>query len=237
METVYSGYMSEKATGTPERSEQSGPERGRQGPSGLLLRHPDGSSFRFDPGALCLELLPTGGPGPLSYFEVLHEPADLVRWAEESRLPGGLGPGDGSGSGPAIVVSAAEVADARVLRDALWRLAGGHVDGVPPAPDDLAVLNDAAAHPPLAARLTVGGDREWAPGGTGTGLLSTVARDAVDLLTGAYAHRIRACGAHGCRLLFVDTSRPGRRRWCSMERCGNRHKVRAHRARLTADGE
>lgn len=234
--------MSEKATDTLERSERSerpGSGSGRQEPSGLLLRHPDGSSFRFDPGALCLELLPTGGPGPLSYFEVLREPADLVRWAEESRLPAGLGPGDGPGPGPgaALVVSPAEVADARALRDALWRLAEGHVDGTPPGPDDLATLNGAAAHPPLTARLTSGGDRVWAPGGTGAGLLSTVARDAVDLFTGAYAHRIRMCGAHGCRLLFVDTSRPGRRRWCSMERCGNRHKVRAHRARLTADGE
>ncbi|MFD4028223.1 CGNR zinc finger domain-containing protein [Streptomyces sp. NPDC058576] len=207
---------------------------------GLLLRHPDGSSFRFDPGALCLELLPTGGPGPLSYFEVLHEPADLVRWAEESRLPGGLGAGSGSGSGSGsgggLAVSAAEVADARALRDALWRLTEGWVREAPPDPDDLATLNDAAARPSLTSRLTVGGARAWTPGGTGTGLLSTVARDAVDLFTGAYAHRIRTCGAHDCRLLFVDTSRPGKRRWCSMERCGNRHKVRAHRARLTAPG-
>ncbi|MER6697067.1 CGNR zinc finger domain-containing protein [Streptomyces griseus] len=209
--------MSEKATDTP----------------GLVLRHPDGSSFRFDPGALCLELLPTGGPGPLAYFEVLNEPADLVRWAEESRLPDGLAAGAGAG----LVVSAAEVADARALRDALWRLTEGHVRGAPPGPDDLATLNDAAAHPPLTARLTADGGRAWAAGGTGTGLLSTVARDAVDLFTGAHAHRIRACGAHDCRLLFVDTSRPGRRRWCSMERCGNRAKVRAHRARLTAGDE
>ncbi|WP_228989877.1 ABATE domain-containing protein [Streptomyces sp. DH8] len=212
-----------------------------------MLRHPDGSSFRFDPGALCLELLPTGGPGPLAYFEVLRQPADLVRWAEESRLPGGLGPeagpasgageGAGSGSGAALTVSAAEVADARTLRDALWRLVEARVRDASPGPHDLAALNDAAAHPPLTPRLTADGTWAWAPGGTGAGLLSTVARDAVDLFTGAYAHRIRVCGAHDCRLLFVDTSRPGRRRWCSMERCGNRHKVRAHRARLTAAEE
>ncbi|MFI1188973.1 CGNR zinc finger domain-containing protein [Streptomyces californicus] len=203
-----------------------------------MLRHPDGSSFRFDPGALCLELLPTGGPGPLAYFEVLRDPPDLVRWAEESRLPGGLGPADGpgpgSGSGGALVVSGAEVAAARELRDALWRLVEARVTDARPGPDDLATLNDAAARPPLTPRLTADGTWAWAPGGTGTGLLSTVARDAVDLFTGAYAHRIRVCGAHDCRLLFVDTSRPGKRRWCSMERCGNRHKVRAHRARNTA---
>ncbi|MGW7228215.1 CGNR zinc finger domain-containing protein [Streptomyces cyaneofuscatus] len=198
---------------------------GRPEPAGMLLVHPDGSSFRFDPGALCLELLPTGGPGPLAYFEVLHAPDDVVRWAGESRLPGGLD----------LAVSPAEVAAARLLRDALWRLAEARVAGLPAAPDDLATVNDAAAHPPLTARLTAEGAREWAAGATGTALLSTVARDAVDLFTGAYAHRVRTCGADDCRLLFVDTSRPGRRRWCSMERCGNRHKVRAHRARLTTD--
>ncbi|MFF7015425.1 MULTISPECIES: CGNR zinc finger domain-containing protein [Streptomyces] len=200
---------------------------GRQGLPGMLLVHPDGSSFRFDPGALCLELLPTGGPGPLAYFEVLHGPEALVRWAGESRLAGGLD----------LAVSPAEVAAARRLRDALRRLAEARATGLPPAPEDLAAVNDAAAHPPLAARLTGAGAREWAAGATGSGLLSTVARDAVDLFTGAYAHRIRTCGGDDCRLLFVDTSRPGRRRWCSMERCGNRHKVRAHRARMTTADE
>ncbi len=195
-------------------------------PPGMLLVHPDGSSFRFDPGALCLELLPTGGPGPLAYFEVLHGPADLVDWAGRSRLPGGLD----------LVVSPAEVVAARRLRDALWRLAETRVAGEPAGADDLAAVNDAAERPPLTARLTADGGREWTAGATGTGLLSTVARDAVDLFTGAYAHRIRTCGADDCRLLFVDTSRPGKRRWCSMERCGNRHKVRAHRARTTSAG-
>ncbi|CAM5478154.1 hypothetical protein STENM327S_08341 [Streptomyces tendae] len=75
----------------------------------------------------------------------------------------------------------------------------------------------------------------WAPGATGPRLLSTVARDAIELLTGPHADRVRECGAHNCYLLFVDTSRPGRRRWCAMEHCGNREKVRAHRARRTPD--
>lgn len=84
METVYSGYMSASAMDTPE----AGPSR-RSEPAGMLLVHPDGSSFRFDPGALCLELLPTGGPGALAYFEVLHGPEDLVRWAGRAACPAG----------------------------------------------------------------------------------------------------------------------------------------------------
>ncbi|MGW0554926.1 CGNR zinc finger domain-containing protein [Streptomyces sp. NPDC002926] len=188
---------------------------------GLTLRTPEGRSYRFDPGALCLELLTTGGPGDFARYEVLHEPADLVRWAGESRLPDGLEP----------VVAHDEVAAARLLRDALWRLTADRVHGRALSPTDLAVVNEAAAQTPLAPRITDRGRRDWAPGATGTQLLSAVARDAVDLFTGPYAHRIRECGSHDCCLTFVDTSRPGRRRWCAMERCGNRSKVRAHRVR------
>ncbi|GAB3952125.1 hypothetical protein GCM10027614_55290 [Micromonospora vulcania] len=63
--------------------------------------------------------------------------------------------------------------------------------------------------------------------------LASIARDAVELFSGPYADRIRECGADNCYLVFVDTSRPGRRRWCAMERCGNRHKIRSLRARRT----
>ncbi|MER7661144.1 MULTISPECIES: CGNR zinc finger domain-containing protein [unclassified Streptomyces] len=190
---------------------------------GLTLRTPDGRPYRFDPGALCLELLLTGGPGVYARWEVLHEPADLVRWARQSRLPGGLEP----------VVTPEEVTRARALRDALWRLAADRMRGGPLTPADLAVVNEAAAKAPPVPRFTADGSHGWVPGATGTQLLSAVARDVVDLFTGPYAHRIRECGAHDCFLLFVDTSRPGRRRWCAMENCGNRSKVRAHRARHT----
>ncbi len=131
------------------------------------------------------------------------------------------------------------------MRDALWRVVrdaahgSGHKGGedrdedaeLTPTPADLAEVNRAAARPPLVPRIAAGGTREWQLPATAEQVVSTVARDAIDLLTGPYADRIRECDAHNCQLVFVDTSRPGRRRWCSMERCGNRHKLRAHRAR------
>ncbi len=40
--------------------------------------------------------------------------------------------------------------------------------------------------------------------------------------------RIRSCAHDDCVLWFLDTSKGGRRRWCSMERCGNRAKARRH---------
>lgn len=42
--------------------------------------------------------------------------------------------------------------------------------------------------------------------------------------------RIRRCGNPECLLWFLDVSRPGTRRWCSMAECGNREKARRHHA-------
>ncbi|HZG05495.1 MAG TPA: CGNR zinc finger domain-containing protein [Streptomyces sp.] len=194
--------------------------------TGLVLHSPEGVPYRFDPGALCLELLPTGGPGEFARHEVLHEPVNLVVWASRSRLR----------PSPVVEVTEVELAAARELRAALWRMAVDQAHGRTPRPEDVEVVNDTAAGPPLPVRLLrsdggAGWARDWGPAATGAQLLSTVARDAVDLFGGPYAHRIRECASEDCYLVFVDTSRPGRRRWCSMERCGNRHKVRALRAR------
>lgn len=188
---------------------------------GVTLRSHTGVAYRFDPGALCLELLTTGGPGPFRRYEVLHAPVDLADWAERSRLT----------PTPVLDISEAEMADARRLRDALFRVAVSTAAGTSHPLGDLDAINEAAAHPALAPRITPTGQRQWAGNPSGTNLLATVARDAVELLTGPFADRIRTCAAEDCHLVYVDTSRPGRRRWCSMEHCGNRHKVRALRAR------
>ncbi len=191
---------------------------------GLILRSHTGVAYRFDPGALCLELLTTGGPGPYRRWEVLHAPSDLAAWVRRSRLD----------PTPVLRTSTAELAQAHELRDALFRVVLAHTrhEGLPAA--DLEAINAAAARPALVPAIGPDGERQWAGAPTGTNLVATVARDAVDLLTGPFAHRVRTCAASDCELVFVDTSRPGRRRWCSMEHCGNRHKVRASRARDAA---
>jgi predicted RNA-binding Zn ribbon-like protein len=45
-----------------------------------------------------------------------------------------------------------------------------------------------------------------------------------------FAH-IKTCEGAGCTLVFLDTTRDHRRRWCSMAVCGNRAKQAAHRRR------
>ncbi|WP_037079493.1 CGNR zinc finger domain-containing protein [Pseudonocardia spinosispora] len=46
--------------------------------------------------------------------------------------------------------------------------------------------------------------------------------------------RFRQCGASTCRGAFIDTTRPGRRRYCMPGLCGNRTNVANHRARRAA---
>jgi predicted RNA-binding Zn ribbon-like protein len=63
-------------------------------------------------------------------------------------------------------------------------------------------------------------------------LLAPVLWSAGDLLTGGRLSRVRQCANPACLWLFVDDSKAGTRRWCSMASCGNRAKANRHYARL-----
>ena len=65
-------------------------------------------------------------------------------------------------------------------------------------------------------------------------LLAAVARSAAELVAEGSSARLRVCSNPSCGLFFYDNSRTRRRRWCSMSRCGNRHKVAAFSRRHSA---
>jgi predicted RNA-binding Zn ribbon-like protein len=65
-------------------------------------------------------------------------------------------------------------------------------------------------------------------------LLAAIARSAAEIVVEGAAAPLRVCSNSGCGLLFYDTSRTHRRRWCSMARCGNRHKVATFSRRHSA---
>ena len=63
------------------------------------------------------------------------------------------------------------------------------------------------------------------------------ALDAIRLLSSPERDRVRQCADAECGWFFLDTSRNGSRRWCSMKACGNRNKARRHvRRRREARG-
>jgi predicted RNA-binding Zn ribbon-like protein len=60
-------------------------------------------------------------------------------------------------------------------------------------------------------------------------LWAPIADATADLLTETESSRIRKC--ESCVVHFVDTSKKGSRRWCSMNICGNKLKVAAYQKR------
>jgi predicted RNA-binding Zn ribbon-like protein len=156
-------------------------------------------------------------------FRLVLTGADLANWLSTSDLRVSID-----------ATTEADLSDAKRLRQAIFQCARRLAHGQGMADSEVDVLNAAAAHPPLTPRIfndPPPAQSTWMAPATARQALSTLARDAIDLFTGPLVARIRECGAVNCALLFVDTSRPGARRWCSMERCGNRAKVRAHRRR------
>ena len=54
---------------------------------------------------------------------------------------------------------------------------------------------------------------------------------AAELLVSPQRNHVKRCASATCLWLFLDETRNHQRRWCDMKVCGNRAKVRAHRAR------
>ncbi|SDL14109.1 CGNR zinc finger domain-containing protein [Streptomyces indicus] len=198
----------------------------RTSATGRVLHDPKGGSFRFDAGALCLDFAHTGGEGRYAVFETLHEPADLGAWLAEPPPAAVM----------SVPVTSRDLAAAKTLRQAIWEAAHARAAARPLPAEAVEAINRAAAAAPLVPELAADGTTTgWAEPVRATQALSTMAREMIELLSGPLAGRIRKCAGDNCPLVFVDSSRPGARRWCAMERCGNRHKLRALRARRATE--
>jgi predicted RNA-binding Zn ribbon-like protein len=106
-------------------------------------------------------------------------------------------------------------------------------DGLPPPEADLQVLRNVLATglPHAAfADSEAGYELVWIEQ-SADALLARVAWSAVTLLRTGPLDRVRECPS--CGWLFLDTSRNGRRRWCSMDTCGSRDKARRYYQRRT----
>lgn len=181
---------------------------------GTWMTGSDGHRWFFDSGSISLDFAYSGDLGyGRPQWESLREPSDLGTWLT-TRF-----------SEPAAAVDASGLAAAKSLRNAISLVARALVDGQAPSADDVDTINEIAAGAPLAPRLGGGSRRPPAP--TTERMLTTIARDAIHTLS-ADPGRLRRCSADDCSLLFLDTSRPGSRRWCSMSRCGGRAKARTH---------
>ncbi|MFC6486625.1 CGNR zinc finger domain-containing protein [Nitratireductor sp. GCM10026969] len=116
------------------------------------------------------------------------------------------------------------------VREASARVFGAIAAGEPPPVEALGFLLSDAARGLAAGSLEPNGARpeftlnEWRDPAAVTAFLALLSVEAIFTLP---RERLRECPR--CGWLFLDTSRGGKRRWCSMRTCGNREKVSRHR--------
>jgi predicted RNA-binding Zn ribbon-like protein len=176
--------------------------------------------FLFLGGRLWLDFL---NSAPATMGELIARPEDLARWARAAGI-------DRAGR-PAFVRE--DVAAAHALRAALGGIYRALSAGTAPPARAIAEVNRHLAAAPLLRRVGSAKGRLHVSETIDSDLLGRVASDFADFIVGFEPHRLRACGGEGCSLVFYDTARNATRRWCSMAACGNRHKVKRHRARGT----
>jgi predicted RNA-binding Zn ribbon-like protein len=171
----------------------------------------------FRPGAICLDFGYTGGFDiGLPHGERLRGPDDLTQWLHQHIPP---------------TVAAADeqdLAHALDLRGCIVDVARALAHGNKSPEDALARIDVLAARPGIPEQID-------APAGVVPPwpverALATIAGNAAVTFSSRFI-RVRVCAGQDCDLIFYDGSAGGARRWCSMPRCGNRAKVRAHRAR------
>lgn len=154
--------------------------------------------------------------------ETLATPADLGLWLHRAGLL----------EAPPGAVPAALLGEARALREAIDACLTAALDGRPVDTAALARIDGwlpAATAPP---RLIAGPALVAAPRDDPRRALGAVALDAAHMLGDpAEASRMRICASATCSARFYDRSPAGRRRWCSMQGCGNQAKARRYRAR------
>jgi predicted RNA-binding Zn ribbon-like protein len=170
---------------------------------------------------LCLEFANTRyWRGQATPTETLNSVEDLAGWAASNV------------SKDARPLTKREFERAVDVRETIYRVFDATARGKAPAVADLEALNGALAAAP--ARKAVRRERHgftWdvdMRGSTALAQLAPVLWSAGDLLTGAKLSKVKRCANPVCGWLFLDDSRAGKRRWCSMQSCGNRAKARRH---------
>jgi predicted RNA-binding Zn ribbon-like protein len=156
--------------------------------------------------------------------------SDLVRWT--SKL-GSLSPAQTSRLLKQAEQDPAEAERtfqaARALRELLYRLFSTASKGSGPDPKDLAAFVPSYAEALSHATLVRHGDPFkpiWKPDEALRAVLWPVAGSAGALLFSKELRLVKECP--GCGWLFLDTSKNQTRRWCSMNTCGSRDKMRRY---------
>lgn len=165
--------------------------------------------------------------------ETLVTATDLTSWLTRAEL---------LPEGSKVRATRAQLAEARYLREAIDAGIRAVVAGeiIPAAA--IATINGHLPAAEVGERLVTGSDGVPTLArvnlrGAVDHALGLIAHDAALLLGTEERRRARICASETCSARFYDRSPAGRRRWCSMQGCGNVAKARRHRERERAAAE
>lgn len=171
--------------------------------------------------ALCLDFANTVNSRIATAHDYLASELDVVRWAVHA----------GALTDPAAG-KRTPLARAHALRDAIYAVFSAVATGHRPRRADLEVVRESYAvavdHATLAS-IGTGFELTWP---RPVDPLWPVGRSAGELLLHGDLGRVGECP--GCGWLFLDTSRNGSRRWCSMATCGSRDKMARYHRRMAS---
>lgn len=194
--------------------------------------------FLFVGNQLALDFLNTRPVMEAEPVELLSDGGALARWVAAAGLlnakeSGRLGR---RWAGPEFAKKVAEVREFRErLRQAVLQIEAGESvsEGF------VRAVNRLLAEHPYCDRIVRGKSglerRKQFVAESPEDVYAPLAGAIERLLTEADPARIRKCDS--CVLHFLDTSKKGTRRWCSMNLCGNRSKVAAYAQRQRETGD
>lgn len=188
--------------------------------------------FELDGGALCLDFANTWGNHADPGSDRLRDYERLLAFARQTESL----TADTVAALSRLAVERKEKAAealslARKLRLVIYRIFSSAAGCRDFPPEDIdwinAVIGEAFSRRRLEKR---DGGFAWSWADLDTGDLRApiwpVIESAATLLTSDEVDRVSECNAEDCNWLFLDRSRAGTRRWCSMSSCGNRAKAR-----------
>ncbi|MFE2051290.1 CGNR zinc finger domain-containing protein [Streptomyces sp. NPDC059459] len=159
-------------------------------------------------------------PGGLELVERLVNSVDLETGADALDTPQGR---------ERLGLTEGEAAGARELRESLRAVLLAHA-GHPPH-RAVTPLGELLAAAPLVVTVDpADGAASLAPARDGS-LTARVAAAVAEALVAGTWTRLKACEAADCHWAYYDRSPAGRGRWCSMQVCGARAKMRRYRAK------
>jgi predicted RNA-binding Zn ribbon-like protein len=186
--------------------------------------------------ALCLDFANTVNSRREPEHDYLGSYAELAAWAQQVGL---LTPAEGRAARALAHTDAAAARKAwqraQNLRELIFLTFSRLAHGEQPKKENLGKLMDEYAQALAAAELQPQADGyqpAWKQGAQAAALLWPIAHSAGQLLLSDELGKVKECP--NCGWLFVDRSKNQSRRWCNMNTCGARDKMRRYLRRRRA---